>query len=51
MQASTQRLLSTFLVAVAGAAFSLVSTAHAPPPEQHDPVACGLLAHVALAPR
>jgi hypothetical protein len=34
MQASTQRLLSTFCVAIAGAAFSLVSAAHAPPPER-----------------
>jgi hypothetical protein len=51
MQASTQRLLSTFLVAIAGAAFSLVSAAHAPPAELAAPVACGLLAQVTLAPR
>ena len=51
MQASTQRLLSTFLVALAGAVFSLVSAAHAPPPELAAPAPCGLLAQVALAPR
>ncbi|MGM9481388.1 hypothetical protein ACS5PN_09380 [Roseateles sp. NT4] len=33
MQASTQRLLWTFFIAIAGAAVLLVSAAHAPPPE------------------
>ena len=51
MQASTQRLLSTFFIAIAGAAFSLVGVVHAPLPEPHAPVACGLLAQVSLAPR
>ncbi|MDR7268556.1 hypothetical protein J2X20_001185 [Pelomonas saccharophila] len=51
MQASTRRLLSTFFIAVAGAAISLVSAAHGPPPELAAPLACGLLAQVALAPR
>ena len=49
MQASTQRLLSTFFIAIAGAAVLL--TGAAPAPEQHTPVMCGLLAQVTLAPR
>lgn len=38
MQASTQRLLSTLFIAIAGAAVLLTGPAHAPPPQQHIPV-------------
>lgn len=50
MQASSKRLLSTFFIALAGAAISLAGAA-ATPAEQPAPLSCGLLAQVALAPR
>ncbi len=50
MQASTKRLLSTFAIALAGAAVSLVG-ADAWPAEPPAALSCGLLAPVALAPR
>lgn len=50
MQAPAKRLLSTFVIAIAGAAISLVG-AEAQPVEQPAPLSCGLLAQVALAPR
>ena len=50
MQASTQRLVSTLVIALAGAAILLVG-AEAAPAGQPAAVTCGLLAQVTLAPR
>lgn len=50
MQAPTKRLLSTFVIALAGAAISLFSS-DAAPAVQPAPLTCGLPAQVALVPR
>lgn len=49
MQAPARRLLSTFVIALAGAAISLVDDGARPAEPPH--LSCGLLAHVTLAPR
>jgi hypothetical protein len=49
MQAPIKRLLSTFVIALAGAAISFVGTDTTP--AEAPPLTCGLLAQVALAPR
>jgi hypothetical protein len=50
MQAATQRFLSTFVIAIAGAAISLLG-ADARPAEPPPAMSWNLLTQVALAPR
>lgn len=50
MQAPTRRLLSTFVIALAGAAISLVG-ADSRPAEPPTGLSCGLLAQIAPTPR